>query len=113
VALWCVLFFERFEMIGGFSVSFVQAIQWSAVAVTAAFFHSDDITNKAGHTTGKRDRAWIDQRVEQWQPTASERAFDRIAWAPNLREALRLGKEHARPVFLFTYDGESLACYRC
>lgn len=61
----------------------------------------------------KRDAAWVGKRVEAWQPTKEERAFDEIGWARNLREAVRLGKEHQRPVFLFTYDGASLSGYRC
>ena len=63
--------------------------------------------------TGKRNASWVDKRVEDWQPTKAERAFDEIAWAKDLREAQRLAKEHGRPIFLFTYDGASLACYRC
>jgi hypothetical protein len=61
----------------------------------------------------KRDAAWVGKRVEAWQPTKEERAFDEIGWAKDLREAERLGKQHRRPVFLFTYDGASLSGYRC
>ena len=61
----------------------------------------------------KRDAAWVGKRVEAWQPTKEERAFDEIGWAKDLREAERLGKKHGRPVFLFTYDGASLSGYRC
>jgi hypothetical protein len=63
--------------------------------------------------TDTRDAWWVDRRVEAWQPTAAERAIDRIGWAKDLREAERLSKLHWRPVFLFTYDGESLLCHRC
>ena len=59
-----------------------------------------------------RDRAWVDQRVAEWQPTASERAWEGIGWAKDLREALRLGKGSGRPVFLFTHDGR-LGVGRC
>jgi hypothetical protein len=61
----------------------------------------------------KRDAAWVNGRIEAWMPKEEERAFDRIGWAGDVREALRLGKEQKRPVFLFTYDGASLADYRC
>jgi hypothetical protein len=61
----------------------------------------------------KRDAAWVDARIDAWQPKGAECAFDRIGWAGDVREALRLAKEHGRPVFLFTYDGASLSCYRC
>jgi len=52
-----------------------------------------------------RDPAWVEQRVQQWQPTARERRWESIGWAKDIREAIRLGKERQRPVFLFTLDG--------
>jgi hypothetical protein len=52
-----------------------------------------------------RDPAWVDERVDAAQPTADERRIDRIGWARDIRSALRLGREHGRPVFLFTMDG--------
>jgi hypothetical protein len=64
-------------------------------------------------SAAKRDAAWVDQRVAEWQPTKAERAFDQIAWVADLREAKRLAQQHRRPIFLFTYDGARLACYRC
>lgn len=60
-----------------------------------------------------REARWVDGRVQAWQPTAEERAFDRIGWVASLREAERLAREHSRPLFLFTYDGMSLGDYRC
>jgi hypothetical protein len=51
------------------------------------------------------DPAWVDRRIEKWQPTAREKRWESIGWAKNLREAERLGKAHNRPVFLFTHDG--------
>ena len=63
--------------------------------------------------TVTRDSSWVDKRIEAWQPSRAERAFDEIGWAGNLSEAKRLAREHGRPIFLFTYDGEDLACYRC
>ena len=51
------------------------------------------------------DLSWIDQRVQDWQPTKEERRMDEIGWAKDLRQALRLAKETERPVFLFTYSG--------
>lgn len=47
----------------------------------------------------------IDQRIADWQPTRAERRFDDIGWAPDLCTALKAGKVHQRPVFLFTHDG--------
>jgi hypothetical protein len=63
--------------------------------------------------TSDRGRLWVDKQIEDWQPTAKERAFDQIGWAKSLCDALRLGKQHNRPIFLFTYSGANIACYRC
>ena len=52
-----------------------------------------------------RDAAWVDERVEALQPSLDERRIDRIGWARDIRSALRLGRDHRRPVFLFTMDG--------
>jgi len=49
--------------------------------------------------------AWVAKRVEERQPSALDRRFDEIGWATDLRTAIRLGKEHHRPIFLFTMDG--------
>ena len=58
------------------------------------------------------DVARIDKRVADWQPTRAERRFDDIGWAPDLCTALKAGKAHDRPVFLFTHDGH-MAVGRC
>ncbi len=55
--------------------------------------------------TGERDAAWVEQRVAAWQPTERERRWETIGWAKDIRDAIRLGKQHGRPVFLFTLDG--------
>ena len=47
----------------------------------------------------------VQQRVAELQPRADEKRFDEIGWAKDIREALRLAKQHNRPVFLFTHDG--------
>lgn len=52
-----------------------------------------------------RSIARIDERITALQPTADERRIDRIGWARDIRTALRLAREHGRPVFLFTMDG--------
>jgi hypothetical protein len=62
--------------------------------------------------------ARVDRRVEAWQPTREERRLDEIGWAPDLREAFRLARQHHRPIFLFTYSGSTnrphaLALQRC
>ena len=56
--------------------------------------------------------AEIEKRVALSMPAASERRMDDIGWARDIRDALRLAKEHKRPVFLFTHDGR-MAAGRC
>jgi hypothetical protein len=50
-------------------------------------------------------KADVDRRVQAWQPTKAERRIDEIAWASDIRTALRQSEESRRPVFLFTHDG--------
>jgi hypothetical protein len=61
------------------------------------------------------DRAlagWVEKRIQEWQLTAAERRFDDIGWAKTFHEAEQLAKQHGRPIFLFTYDGQ-MAIGRC
>jgi hypothetical protein len=50
-------------------------------------------------------KAPVEARVAEWWPTAAEKRFDAIGWAPDLRATRKLAAEHDRPVFLFTMDG--------
>ena len=56
--------------------------------------------------------AAVEQRVRAWQPTRAERRLDQIGWAPDLRTALRLAKEHRRLLFLVSHGGD-LGTARC
>lgn len=67
----------------------------------------------AGSAPERGGAAWVRARVDAWQPTTAERAFERIGWVGGLEEALDLARRHSRPIFLFTYDGASLPAYRC
>jgi hypothetical protein len=49
--------------------------------------------------------SWLQKRLRDFQPSAEEKRFDDIAWVDGIRPALRLAREHRRPVFLFTHDG--------
>lgn len=49
---------------------------------------------------------WVQERVHQIEPKPQDRRMDEIGWAASITEALRLGREHGRPVFLFTHDGQ-------
>ena len=48
---------------------------------------------------------WVNQRVSSLRPRASDKPFEQIGWADDLRQALRMAKDHHRPIFLFTHDG--------
>jgi hypothetical protein len=48
---------------------------------------------------------WVEKTVAERQPTAGDKQFDRIGWVTDIRTAIQLGKEHNRPVFLYTGDG--------
>jgi hypothetical protein len=50
--------------------------------------------------------AWLDARIQEIQPSAEDRKFDTIAWVPSIKDALRLAKQHSRPIMMFTYDGQ-------
>ena len=49
--------------------------------------------------------ARIDRWIQEWQPTAEVRRMEEIGWAKDIPEAIRLGKQHGRPVFVFTHKG--------
>lgn len=62
--------------------------------------------------------ARVDKRIQVWQPTRAEHRLDDIGWARDIREALRLARQHGRPIFLFTYSGSAerehaMALQRC
>jgi hypothetical protein len=56
-------------------------------------------------STPPLDRARIEQRIQEIQPTAKEHRFDAIGWVSDISEAERLAKQHGRPVFLFSNVG--------
>ena len=49
--------------------------------------------------------ARIDKWIKDWQPTAEDRRMEEIGWAKDIPEAIRLSKQHNRPVFVFTHKG--------
>lgn len=49
--------------------------------------------------------AWVEAKVETLKPTTKERRFDEIGWTNSIVEGERLGRQHNRPVFLFTQNG--------
>ena len=49
--------------------------------------------------------ARIEKWIKDWQPTAEDRRMEEIGWAKDIPEAIRLSKQHNRPVFVFTHKG--------
>jgi hypothetical protein len=85
-------------------------LTWGAGARTCLVF---DCWQGDDASATRRDESWVANCVSAWQPTAEESAFHRIGWVNDLREAEQISRSHRRPLFLFTYDGTSLAGYRC
>jgi len=70
-----------------------------------AIFIAAGLALAAGAAVAREPENWVDQRVHQWQPTEKEKRWETIGWAKDIRDAIRLAREHRRPVFLFTLDG--------
>jgi hypothetical protein len=60
----------------------------------------------AQEKTATATPAWVEGRILEILPTAADRKFDQIAWVSSIKAALRLAKEHGRPVMMFTFDGQ-------
>lgn len=54
----------------------------------------------------------VEQRVHEWQPNSPERRLDEISWASDLRTALRLARQHQRPLLVLDFGGD-IATARC
>jgi hypothetical protein len=74
---------------------------FSAAALIAAFAS----VNGEEKSRSTHDVSWIEQRIQELQPTDKEKRFDEIGWAKDIRAAEKLARENNRPVFLFTHDG--------
>lgn len=48
---------------------------------------------------------WVNDQIKSLQPTPSEKHFDEIGWVRSIVQAEKLAREHNRPVFLFTFNG--------
>ena len=48
---------------------------------------------------------WVEKTVAERQPPREDKRFDEIGWAPDIRTAIKLGKEHNRPILLLTVEG--------
>ena len=52
----------------------------------------------AAETAGTQLVTRVLRRVHDYEPTREERRLDLIGWAPDIGEAQRLAREHARPI---------------
>jgi hypothetical protein len=48
---------------------------------------------------------WVEKTVAERQVTPEDKRFDEISWVTDIRTAINLGKEHTRPIFLYTGTG--------
>jgi hypothetical protein len=79
--------------------------RWSKMIFTMAACFAALHGGTAEPPPGPSDVAWVEKRIQELQPAASERRIDEIGWASDIRHAERLAEENRRPVFLFTHDG--------
>lgn len=78
-----------------------------ALFALGAFLAAETLSAATTSATvfGEYDRALVDRKIMDWQPSARERRWEQIGWAKDIRDAKRLAKASGRPVFLFTHDG--------
>ncbi len=58
-----------------------------------------------GTTSDANVVRWVEKTVAERQPAREDKRFDEIGWVTDIRTAIKLGKEHNRPIFLYTGDG--------
>ncbi|HUQ94597.1 MAG TPA: hypothetical protein VM120_23145 [Bryobacteraceae bacterium] len=56
--------------------------------------------------------AGVKKTIDKMQPSEAELRFDRIAWVPDIRTAIRLAGLANRPVLLLSHDGR-MSTGRC
>jgi hypothetical protein len=49
---------------------------------------------------------WVEETVVERQATGADKRFDEIGWVTDIRTAIKLGKEHNRPIFFYTGVGQ-------
>lgn len=59
----------------------------------------------APSATATKSAAWVEQRVSDWMIKPSERQTERIAWAADVRDALRIARERNQLVLLVMSKG--------
>jgi hypothetical protein len=85
------------------TVSFMNLAKVS----TAVLFSVALLAPAANKSEAEEEKfiAWVQKRVQEVQPTRTERKFDQVGWAKDILDAERLAKASNRPIFLFTHDG--------
>ncbi len=80
----------------------------SLAKISTAFLLSTTFLASAANKSEAEEEkliTWVQKRVQEAQPTRSERKLDLVGWAKDILDAERLAKIHNRPIFLFTHDG--------
>lgn len=72
----------------GFLLACVVAITWATESIS-----------------DRKVVGWVEKTVAERQPAPEDKRFDEIGWVTDIRTAIRLGKEHNRPIVLYTGDG--------
>jgi hypothetical protein len=81
-------------------------ININRIGLTAVLFFCCVLAGVAAAAPPAGDvKDWVDRKVDDCEPKPEERRFDQTGWLTDIRSALKLAKEHDRPVFLFTHDG--------
>lgn len=75
------------------------SVALAAVVSTAAFIGWGGVPDDPPPPDLER----VDRKVREWQPRPDERRFDEIAWARDLKEAVRLAGVSGRPVFVLAH----------
>jgi hypothetical protein len=77
------------------------------LAVAIASVHAPTVATLAAEDKISDSKVvrWVEKTVAERQPRPEDRRFDEIAWVPDIRTAIKLGKEHNRPIFLLTGGG--------
>ena len=75
---------------------------FALIPVLAAFWGSAWADDRISDSKVVR---WVEKTVAERQPRPEDKRFDEIGWVTDLRTAIKLGKEHNRPIFLSTGDG--------
>jgi hypothetical protein len=80
-------------LIVGLLLGGVVATAWAKAAVSPGTVSDAEVVR------------WVEKTVAERQAAAEDKRFDEIGWVTDIRAAIKLGKEHNRPIFLFTGNG--------